>query len=148
MWHIGAFLIWLTMCCGLAALVGGAAERRAAALLVLAYVASFIAARIRAHSQYTAVYYDAWIIDLLLLIALYVLAIRSTRFWPMWLVAIHVLAVIAHLLRVIDPLMMFEGYYGIINLAGWPMAGIVGIAAFRHRYRVRRFGSDPSFATF
>ena len=147
MWHIIAFGIWLIACCALAAAIGGRAERITAAMFAVAFTATAAVNWTPIHRLYAVVHCDVWLIDGLLLAGMYWLAIRSTRFWPMWIVAIHLLAALAHPLRVIDPKMMFEGYYAIINFAGWPMVGIVGIASIRHHARVRRFGSDPSFAT-
>lgn len=145
---ISAFAVWFAVWFGFAFAVGGAAERSAASLQLLAYLATLASNRLGFHHSYGAVRLDFWLIDTLLLAALYTLAMRATRFWPLWLVAIQLLAVIAHALRVINPTMLPSGYFAIVDLAAWPMIGITGLGALRHRGRLKRYGSDPSFMTF
>lgn len=145
MWHIGAFVLWFAICCAIALVFGGAAERSAVLLQIGAAAATILGDGFLSGPLYTTARPALWLIDALLLLLLYRLALNSTRYWPMWVAALQMLSVIAHTVRALDQQMLPDGYYGLVNLVAWPMIGLTAIGALRHFSRRRRFGSDPSF---
>ncbi|WP_188449565.1 hypothetical protein [Sphingomonas psychrolutea] len=127
--------------------MGGAAERTAALLQLIALVVSRVLGWL-SPNNYGAVLIQLWAVDTGLLIALYVLAFRANRFWPLWLVGLQTQSVIVHLLKLIDLHLLPVGYFAVVNLTAWPMITLTAIASVRHRHRLKRYGIDPSFRPY
>jgi len=91
-------ILWIA-CCAYAWLRGGWEGRLAATFLMVAVVASAVAAYFAGSSL------KIWAmlaIDGTLLIALGFIAYRSDRYWPLWLVGLHLLTVCAEIAALID----------------------------------------------
>ncbi len=99
----------LIICCVYALARGGAPERSAAAMMLAASLASLIAQSQPFGGSFLKVQIWFFVIDMLLLIGLFVLALASTRFWPLWLAGLQLLAVIAHLIRAMDQSALSRG---------------------------------------
>jgi hypothetical protein len=83
-----------------AALAGGTAGRIGAALTVSATVATMFAERL---GPWTETHFPILIIDLLLLAALFMLAMRSQVYWPIWAAGFHMISVTGHAATMIMP---------------------------------------------
>ena len=145
MLHVILYQALLITCCAYAFARGGAPERWAAAMMLLASLGS-----LASQSQLFAVSYhrvQVWVfvIDMLLLAGLFVLALASTRFWPLWLAGFQLLAVFAHLIRAIDHTALPRGYQFLISFEAYPMLLLVALGAWRHRKRLQRYGADRSW---
>lgn len=148
MWHVGAFAISFTLCFAVIMAIGGAAERTSAIVQGSAYFATFAATDLVMDHSYHGVMIKFLIVDSVLLLVLFVLSLVTTRFWPLWVAAIQLLSVLAHLIRAVDAQMLPAGYYAVVALSAWPMIGLTLIGAIRHHQRRARFGIDPSFMTY
>ncbi|MBB4153548.1 hypothetical protein GGQ80_001450 [Sphingomonas jinjuensis] len=141
---IPVFFAWMALCCGYAIWRGGAPERIAAGLQMGAYVLTLLlhyaidAAGYRSASVATAA------IDVLLA-ALAMLGWRSTRFWPLWIAAWQLAAIVAHLAKTIDPAMLASGYAIQAQFWAYPMLAATAAGAWRHRQRLRQGRDDPSW---
>ena len=82
----------LVASCGLAWKWGGLDERLAAGGFVAATVASNLANQ----SHYLHTETGVLVIDVVLLLGLFVLALRSDRFWPMWAAAFQLVGTTVH----------------------------------------------------
>jgi hypothetical protein len=78
--------------CGLAWQMGGTDERLTAAAFLIGTVAS----KLLDQGDYTHVQTSVLVIDLVILAGLFVLALRSDRFWPMWAAAFQLIGVTVH----------------------------------------------------
>lgn len=148
MWHVGAFAISFTACFAAIMVIGGAAERLSAIAQALAYFLTVAANGLIMDHSFHGVRTDFWLVDSFLLLVLFLLSLVTTRFWILWVAAIQLLSVLAHLIRALDAQMLPTGYYAVVALAGWPMIGLTLIGAIRHHQRRARFGTDPSFMTY
>lgn len=148
MWHVGAFAISFTVCFVVIMVIGGAAERTSAIAQGSAYLATLAATGLVMDHSYHGVMIKFLIVDSVLLLVLFVLSLVTTRFWTLWVAAIQLLGVLAHLIRAVDAQMLPEGYYAVVALSAWPMIGLTLIGAIRHHQRRARFGIDPSFMTY
>ena len=139
------FLALLVICCGYALLRGGACERLTAALYLLAYAVGFMLPRLDTPGAARTVAAGFYGLDAILLVALTVVAVYATRFWPLYLAGFQGAAVIAHTAKLLDPSMLGFGYA--LQIRGWayPMLIMLAIGTWRHRKRLRRGGSDPSW---
>jgi len=141
------FLLLLTLTCGYAAARGGAPERVAAGLLVGAFILGLPLHFVLSVGGYASALIGGAAIDLALLVALIVLAHRSTRYWPLWVAGWQLAAVIAHLAKAVAPEMAAAGYAVQAQVWGYPMVLAVAAGAWRHRARRRAGDPDPAWKT-
>jgi len=135
----------LLVCCAYALARGGAPERIAAGMMLAASLASVASYSHPFGASYLKVQVWVFVIDMLLLLGLFVLAIASTRFWPLWLAGLQLLAVFAHLIRAMDETILPRGYQFLISFEAYPMLLLVAFGAWRHRKRLRLYGADRSW---
>ena len=139
------FLALLVICCSYALLRGGACERLTAGLYLLAYAVGFLLPRLDTPGAATTVAAGFYSLDAALLVALTAVAVNASRFWPLYLAGFQGAAVIAHTAKLLDPSMM--GFGCALQIRGWayPMLIVLAVGTWRHRERLRRAGSDPSW---
>jgi hypothetical protein len=85
--------------CGAAFWKGGREEQSSAAALLLSLAAT-LALRDR---SWMGIQWGAFASDILLLVFLVVLALRSKRYWPLCAAAFQLLCVVTHVARIVDP---------------------------------------------
>jgi hypothetical protein len=73
------------------------------------------------------------LIDLLTLAAFLGIAIRSDRFWPLWIAGLHLTATLSHVLRLFDPGLVHVAYEAAMRFWSYPLLVILGVAALRTR---------------
>lgn len=89
------FWVLIILCCGYAALFGGA-EGRCASILILAAVITTGLAQMLVPS-WTATHLPILTIDVLLWLGLLRLMLNSRHYWPIWMAAAQTLTVTTHL---------------------------------------------------
>lgn len=96
-------LFWaLTLlCCSYAILFGGR-DGRLAAFLILAASALSLPPMFMGEA-YGETELIIFAVDLLLLASLYLLMLGSRRYWPIWMVGFHLIAVVTHLSTLLEP---------------------------------------------
>lgn len=86
-------------------------------------------------------------VDLMLLIGLSALALRSDRFWPLTVASLQLIAVLTHPALWIDGKILPFGYAFMQGFWAYPMMLLVAWGAWRHRRRrYRDRGSRPALA--
>lgn len=103
-------LVWmlLALCSIYAAVVGGMAGRVGAALNVGATVATLFAQDAMPWSQ---THIPVLIVDVLLMAALFALAMKSQVYWPIWAAGFHLITVTGHAATLIAPDFRSSLYY-------------------------------------
>jgi hypothetical protein len=139
------FLLWLTLGCGYALTRGGPPERVAAGLMVAAFAAGIPVHMAFGAAGYRSAALSAVAIDVLLLGALIVLAWRSTRFWPLWMAACQLAAVLSHVVKLVDPAMQATGYAIQAQIWAYPMVPLAAIGAWRFQRRLRAGVIEPAW---
>lgn len=131
------------LCCGYAAVRGGAPERWGVAILVSAIGASALATFI-APVHFRSFDVGVWIVDSCLFLALTMLAMRAQRYWPMWMAAIMLNTLLTHMLM-LTPIFWPWSYS--VLLGAWSLAKppMLAVATWRHRNRVERYGEDRAW---
>ncbi len=124
------FWLLLLLSCTFAGMAGGKSGRIGASLLVLATIATW---NFEISSSWAQTHLPVMIIDTVLLIALYTLAIRSRCYWPIWATGFHLLTVAGHIASIIMPSFRFGMYWQFSGI--WSvlvmMSMIVGISIDR-----------------
>ncbi|MEN3749149.1 hypothetical protein TPR58_18390 [Sphingomonas sp. HF-S3] len=138
------YLALLLGCSGYALARGGAPERIGVLILALAIVASHFAPA-AGPVRFKTIEWGVMMVDLAMLSAVLVLAVRAQRFWPMWMAAILVNTIVTHLLM-LSPNLIPWSYS--VAIAGWsyPNPVLLAIGAWRHRSRIRLYGADPAWS--
>lgn len=142
---ISFFLTLMVVCCGYALLRGGTPERIAAGLQVGAYALTLAMRRIVDLTDFRAVSVGAASVDAALLVALFLLAWRSTRYWPLWITGWQTAVMVAHFAKLLDPAMRSSGYALQTQLWAYPMLIATAIGAWRHQARLAAGDPDPSW---
>lgn len=130
------------LCCGYAALRGGAPERIVACSLLIAFAASIAIIKLVNPVGASPL---MLLIDLTLLACLYAVSVSSPRFWPIWATGLHILGAAAGLVRVVDPSMQIAGYQTMIRMPSYLILVTLTIGTVFHRLRLRRSGTDRSW---
>lgn len=127
-----------------AALRGGAPERIVAALFIAGMVLSPLV-QLPRQSAFQSAELGIFAIDLMILIALVLLAMTSTRYWTMAMASLAMPPPLATVVAVLQPGMLPRGYFVIEVMPSWLMMILLLIATRRHRIRLRRYGMDPAW---
>jgi len=124
---------------------GGKPERYAAAMYIAAFIASALSAQI-AQALYQKFNWGIVAIDFALAVSLGALALQANRYWTIWATSIQIVAIIAHLVKLLVPEIAATAYE--ITLLVWSYASIpvLAIATYRHRARVRLNGEEPNWS--
>jgi hypothetical protein len=140
-----AFLILSAMCCGYAASRGGGPERLTAAIFVAGILASVM---ISIHMPPPPDGFQSAIfgVDMAMLLALGCIMLFARRYWPIAITAFQLLAVMGHLIRLLEPGIVPVLYW--VANAFWavPQMIVLAIATRRHRGRLSRYGVDPAWS--
>lgn len=111
---------------------GRSDERWAAGACVVATILSWIVVEIsdRSVGQFnqTLLLVDAGVFAVFAAIAL-----RSTRFWPLWVAAFQLIATVVHLLKLLDPQLMGFVFRVAIVFWSYPILILIGAGAVRTR---------------
>ncbi|WP_374295419.1 hypothetical protein [Sphingomonas sp.] len=142
--HIYVFHAFQTLVCIYALVAGGKPERAVAVMLLVASFAT-LALPFDAGS-FHALEVVGLIIDLGLMGGLVAVALVANRFWPLWLAAIHLLAIGIHGVKALDAGLMPWMYAGAGGKLAYPMLIILAAGVMRHRTRIVRQGSDPDWS--
>lgn len=135
----------LLLACVYALVRGGKPERYAAGMYLLAFLASALFAQIGS-DLYDSINWGIVSVDLLLAISLGALALHANRYWTIWASSIQVVAILAHLAKLLVPEIAAMAYE--ITLLVWSYAVIPLLvsATFRHQARIRLNGADQNWS--
>lgn len=135
----------MALCLGYALVRGGAPERVGALMQVAAFVLTIALHRTLDAVGFRAPNLATAVVDVALLVALVCLAVRSTRFWPLWLAGWQLAANIAHLAKLLDPGMQATGYAVQAQIWAYPMILATAAGAWRYRARCRAGVVEPAW---
>ena len=136
MLRLVAFSALLIGSCSYAFLRGRGNERLTAAVCVTASLAS-LALSGPANLRYSHIEFGVLIVDLLTLAAFTYVALRSDRFWPLWISGLQLTTSIAHLLKAMDPNLVPIAYAAAGRLWSYPILIILAVGTWRSSRRLR-----------
>lgn len=123
---------------------GGAPERAVAVMMIAAALASTLAP-FDYWRTFRTVNWPEFYIDLVLLVGLVVVAARADRFWPIWLAALHLLAIGIHGVRAYDTHIWAIVYGRAGGMIAYPMLVLLLAGTIRHQRRVRDAGTEAGW---
>jgi hypothetical protein len=122
---------------------GGAPERMGAIILIADFqLSAWVVDPM--HSRFAGVEWPMFAVDSAAFAALYILSLVTTRYWPAWMAGIQACVALSHLAGLRIEIIPWA--YGTV-VAGWAYAMLVmlAVATWRHRQRIRRYGTDPAW---
>lgn len=80
-------------------------------------------------------------VDVAVLGCFVTLALHSERYWPIWVSALQLIGVLAHIARLADPSMIRPGYAFILAVWSYPTLALIAAGTWRHHRRTTMRGS-------
>jgi hypothetical protein len=118
-----AFLLALSLCMIYGSTAGGRTGKAGSAIFLLAALLSAAAAALNPEWDRTS--YAVLAVDTICLIALAMLAIKSSRFWPIWATGFQLVATATHLATIWIPDIMPEAYQALQSLWSILILGVM-----------------------
>ena len=131
------YWILLTLTCGYSLWKGRGDERMAATVCIIASIVSVFVLSPLAR-RYSGVETGELTVDLLVLTAFTYIALRSERFWPLWVAGLQLTASMAHILKSIQLELLPEAYAAATRIWSYPILLIIAIGAWRNHKRRQR----------
>lgn len=130
-----SFFITLLVATLVYAFLRGTSEHRiAAAGCVAATIASRLL-RSPIDQRYDQIEIGVLGVDIALFALFLAIALRSQRFWPLWVSGFHLVAVAAHLMRALKSDLIPSAYGVAAQFWSYPVLLCIGIAVWRSRRR-------------
>lgn len=130
------YWILLLACCGYAMWRGRREERTVASICLVATVASLWALPPIAQ-RYVGLEMGVLIVDVAVMIGFLAVALRSDRFWPLWVAGFHLTGGLAHLFKEIDVGLMPQAYAAAARFWAYPILIVLVIGTWRaHRRQI------------
>lgn len=145
MWHVMLFYTLLVASSAYAFWKGGAPERIAAVIILLATLFTLLVAPDKSW-VFGSVHAGIFAVDLCMFVALVVLSLYADRFWPLWMSAMQGFGVFGHISVWLAPSIKPVVYAATHAVASYPILLLLILATYRHRRRVSALGADRSWA--
>lgn len=129
--------------CGYAMLRGGPDGRL---IGIICIVANFASAALKSPVpvSYSSVEPGVVAVDLLTFVAFTFVALRSNRFWPLWVSGLQLTTGLSHVLKAIQPDLMPLAYAAALRLWSYPILIILAVGTWRSHHRGVRDAAEPA----
>jgi hypothetical protein len=130
------YFFWalLVLTCGYALWRGRKYEQLSAIIFIAASVSSVIL-RSPVEHRYLGVEVSDLLIDSFVLVSMLFIALRSDRFWPLWVAGLQLTISMSHLLKAIQPDLLPLAYAAAERFWSYPTLIILFVAAWRQHKR-------------
>jgi hypothetical protein len=123
---------------------GGGPERAAAITFILMNISDpFVHAF--TPTQFDALDPGHLIIDFLGWLALFTIALRAKRFWPLWVSSLQTISLIAHVAKFLDYSIHPIAYFTMQVASSYLYLVVLIIGTYYHQKRRKKNGNDPSW---
>ena len=123
--------------CIYAWLRGGTDERAVAATCLAGTLATVLVIS-PLRQRYAGVEEGLLFVDLAVLAGFIAVALRSKRFWPLWVAGLQLTTSLGHILKGIDQDLMPRAYGAALQFWSYPILLIVAVGTYRSHRRLRR----------
>ena len=120
------------------ALSCGQREERVAAIACIAATVLTLFLLSPLNTRYSHVETGVLMVDVGVLAVFTGIALRSQRFWPLWVAGLQLTTTVAHMLKGVQTELMPEAYGAAMRLWSYPILIILAVATFRGQLRHRR----------
>lgn len=136
------FIFLLIAVCAYALLRGGRDERIVAITCIVGTIATHLTIS-PLRDRYASVEIGVILVDLIVLAGFMLVALRSNRFWPLWVSGLQLTTVFGHLMKGAQTDLLPQAYGAALQFWSYPIVILLGIGTWRH---VRRVATQTLFA--
>ena len=115
---------------------GKSDERLAAAICVIATIATRLVLSPIAN-RYSGVELGVFLVDLMTLAGFVAIALRTDRFWPLWVAGLQLTTLVAHMLKAIQLDLLPHAYAAAGRFWVYPIFLIIVVGTWRSHQRAR-----------
>ena len=116
----------------------GGPDERIVAVTCLAGTAATMLAISPLRQRYAGVEEGLMFVDLFVLAGFVIVALRSKRFWPLWIAGLQLTTSIGHMLKGIDQDLLPRAYGAALQFWSYPILLILAAGTFRHHQRLKQ----------
>ena len=128
------FRILLALVALYALLRGKRDERQVGLIFVVGVIATEIALP-PARQRFAGVEFHAMLVDIAVFLGFTWVALRSERFWPLWIAGLQLTAIFGHVLKAIDVHLFARAYAAALVFWAYPMLLVLAIGTWRGQRR-------------
>lgn len=114
---------------------GGSDERMVAAACLSGTVATLLVVS-PLRERYSGVEEGLLLVDLAVLAGFVTVALRSNRFWPLWVAGLQLTTSLGHILKGIDQDLLPQAYGAALQFWSYPILLILAVGTFRNHRRM------------
>ena len=85
--------------------------------------------------RYGQIELGSFLVDLGVLAAFVIVALQSTRFWPLWVAGLQLTTLLGHVLKGIDQDLLPRAYGAALQFWSYPILLILVVGTYRHHRR-------------
>ena len=123
--------------CLYAWLKGGGDERVVAATCLAGTAATMLVIS-PLRNRYSGVEQGLMLVDLAVLAGFITVALRSKRFWPLWVAGLQLTTSLGHILKSVDQDLLPRAYGAALQFWSYPILVILAVGTFRSHRRAAR----------
>ena len=113
---------------------GRSDERMAAAICIIATIATRLVLS-PVTSRYSGIEFGVFVVDLLTLAGFVAIALRTDRFWPLWVAGLQLTTLVAHMLKAIKIDLLPHAYAAAGRFWVYPIFLIIVVGTWRSHQR-------------
>ena len=132
-----AFRLFLALVVLYALLRGSRDERHVALICLVGAVLTTLVLSPLAE-RFESVETPVMLVDLAVLAGFIAVALRSERFWPLWISGLQLTTIMGHVLKEVDLDLLPRAYGAALNFWAYPIVLILAIGTWRTQRRVTR----------
>jgi hypothetical protein len=131
------FRFLLLLVAAYAFLRGSRDERQVGIVLVIGVVATTLVLS-PISNRYNGLETSVMLVDIAVFAGFLWVALRSDRFWPLWVAGLQLTTIIGHVLKAVDIHLFARAYGAALSFWGYPIVLILAIGTWRATRRARR----------
>ena len=112
-------------------------EREVGIVLVLGVIATHLLIS-PLKSRFASVETHVFIVDLVVFLGFLWVALRSERFWPLWIAGFQLTTILGHILKVVDVHLFSKAYGAALVFWSYPIVLILAVGTWRSHRRFTR----------
>lgn len=116
----------------------GSADERTVALTCLAGTAATLLVISPLRQRYAGIEEGLMLVDLGVLAGFITVALRSNRFWPLWVAGLQLTTSLGHILKGVDQDLLPRAYGAALQFWSYPILIILAVGTYRSHRRMQR----------